>query len=202
MIFLNAFISDRADEIFREFNQFHVVIKHTGEVHWEPGGLFKTMCHIDITYYPFDEQECDLVFGAWAYHTDKMNLSIWHDLKEVNFDSYTTNGEWDIYKSKVERKEFAFECCPDEKFSNVVFRLHMRRRHTFYVMNVILPSIMTSVILVSVFFCTPAQKIQMAVAVLLSFRIFLLNVSDDIPKTSDKFPLLGKIFAVHAEIIR
>ncbi len=32
-------------------------------------------------------------------------------------------------------------------------------RYTFYVMNVILPSLMTSVLLLSIFFCTPAQKV-------------------------------------------
>jgi hypothetical protein len=58
-------------------------------------------------------------------------------------------------------------------------------------MNVILPSVFTSILLLSVFFCTPAQKVQIGVVVLLSFRIFLLNVADDIPKTSDHIPLLG-----------
>ena len=148
------------------------------------------MCEIDITYYPFDEQRCELMFGAWSYHTAKMNLT--NDSLFVNLDSYKTNGEWHVYRTKVDRKEFAYECCPNEKFSNVAFIVFLRRRHTFYVMNVILPSIMTSILLLSVFFCTPGQKVQIGVVVLLSFRIFLLNVSGNIPKTSDHIPLLGK----------
>ena len=51
---------------------------------------------------------------------------------------------------------------------------------------------MTSVLLLSIFFCTPAQKVQIGVVVLLSFRIFLLNVAGNIPKTSDHVPLLGE----------
>ena len=66
------------------------------------------------------------------------------------------------------------------------------RRHLFYVINVIMPSLMTSVLLLSIFFCTPAQKVQIGVVVLLSFRIFLLNVAGNIPKTSDHVPLLGE----------
>ena len=50
------------------------MIDSSGTVHWEPGGVFKTMCVIDITYYPFDDQTCRLTFGAWSYHTAKMNL--------------------------------------------------------------------------------------------------------------------------------
>ena len=48
-----------------------------------------------------------------------------------------------------------------------------------------------TVLLLSVFFCTPAQKVQIGVVVLLSFRIFLLDVTDSIPKTSDNIPILG-----------
>jgi len=34
------------------------------------------MCPIDIRFYPFDEQTCELVFGAWSYYTTKMNLTV------------------------------------------------------------------------------------------------------------------------------
>ena len=119
-----------------------------------------------------------------------MNLTNIAD--KVNMDSYEENGEWEIYRTEVIRGEFYFDCCPDERFANVAFSVFLRRRYTFYVMNVILPSLMTSVLLLSIFFCTPAQKVQIGVVVLLSFRIFLLNVTDSIPKTSDHIPLLGK----------
>ncbi len=67
--------SCRAEKIYEDYAQFRAVISHKGRVHWEPGGVFKTMCEIDITYYPFDEQKCELTFGAWSYHTSKMNLT-------------------------------------------------------------------------------------------------------------------------------
>ena len=40
---------------------------------------------------------------------------------------------------QVRRDEFFYDCCPNERFSNVAFCLHISRRYTFYVMNVILP---------------------------------------------------------------
>ncbi|ELU15277.1 hypothetical protein CAPTEDRAFT_152663 [Capitella teleta] len=178
-----------AEKIYEEYDPFRAVINYNGTVHWEPGGVFKTMCAIDITFYPFDEQMCKLQFGAWSYHTHKMNL--YNSSTTVNKDTYNENGEWHIDRTEVLRETFAYECCPNEPFANVAFHIYLRRRHTFYVMNVILPSIMTSVLLLSIFFCTPGQKVQIGVVVLLSFRIFLLNVSADIPKTSDHIPLLG-----------
>ena len=130
------------------------------------------------------------MFGAWSYHTSKMNLT--NSGSKVNMDSYKKNGEWEIFHTHVHRDEFSYACCPNQKYSNVAYSIYLRRRHTFYVLNVILPSIMTSVLLLTVFFCTPGQKVQIGVVVLLSFRIFLLNVAGNIPKTSDHIPLLGK----------
>lgn len=184
-------LSTRAEEIYGDFKEFRAIISKNGDVRWEPGGVFKTMCQIDITYFPFDEQTCALVFGAWSYHTTKMNLTNSGDV--VNLDSYEPNGEWEIASSNVVRDEFFYECCPKQRFSNVAFLIHMKRRYTFYVMNVILPSMVTSILLLSIFFCPPGQKVQIGVVVLLSFRIFLLNVTDSIPKTSDHIPLLGEL---------
>lgn len=150
--------------------------------------MFRTICKVDITYYPFDEQRCRIVFGAWSYQTSKMNLTSKED--SVNMDSFESNGEWDIYRTKAVRGEVSM-ANPDDLYAKVEFHIYIRRRYTFYVMNVILPSLMTSVLLLAVFFCTPAQKVQIGVVVLLSFRIFLLNVTDSIPKTSDHIPLLG-----------
>lgn len=47
------------------------------------------MCEIDITYYPFDDQKCKLTFGAWTYHTGKMNMS--NLAEKVNNDSYNVS---------------------------------------------------------------------------------------------------------------
>ena len=39
----------RADGIYGEYGQFRAIIASGGQVHWEPGGVFKTVCEIDIT---------------------------------------------------------------------------------------------------------------------------------------------------------
>ena len=178
-----------AESIYGEYKEFQAVLNSKGAIRWEPGGVFRTMCTIDITYYPFDEQECDLIFGAWSYYTTKMNLTT--DRSRISLDTYETNGEWEIMTTTARRNEFHFECCPDQRFSNIAFSIGLRRRHTFYIMNVIVPGILTSAVLLSIFFCIPSQKVHIGVAALLSFRLFLLNVADTIPRTSDHVPLLG-----------
>ncbi|KAI0242977.1 Neuronal acetylcholine receptor subunit alpha-4, partial [Lamellibrachia satsuma] len=177
-----------AERVYKRYGHFRAILNHDGAIRWEPGGAFKTMCQIDITYYPFDDQTCSLVFGAWSYQTSNMNLTSPSAKIHVNVSSCPNLYYYDLCR---QRNEFFYECTPKERFSNVAFRIRLRRRYTYYILNVILPSILTSVLLLSIFFCTPGQKVQIGVVVLLSFRIFLLNVADNIPKTSDHVPLLG-----------
>ena len=45
-----------ADELIPDFERIRVLLSHDGALHWEPGGIFRTTCDIDIAYFPFDEQ--------------------------------------------------------------------------------------------------------------------------------------------------
>ena len=65
----------RADNMAHDFDRMGVIVSNDGKVHWEPGGIFTTTCDIDITYFPFDSQECSVIVGAWAYYTQRMNLT-------------------------------------------------------------------------------------------------------------------------------
>ena len=53
----------RADELIPDFERIRVLLSHDGMMHWEPGGIFRTTCDIDITYFPFDQQYCPLLIG-------------------------------------------------------------------------------------------------------------------------------------------
>ena len=39
------------------------------------------------------------MFGAWSYHTSKMNLTNMDE--KINTDSYKPNGEWEIVNTEV-----------------------------------------------------------------------------------------------------
>ena len=48
----------------------HVVIIHPNtnkESKHNIDQLFQSTCKIDITWFPFDDQQCDLKFGSWTY---------------------------------------------------------------------------------------------------------------------------------------
>ncbi len=74
------------------------------------------------------------------------------------------------------------------------FTLVMRRKPLYYVMNIMLPCLMLSLLDLLVFCLPPesGEKVSLGITVLLSFSVFLLVIADNVPQTSETAPLLGK----------
>ena len=48
--------------------------RHDGSMLYVPPGIFKSTCKIDITWFPFDDQSCELKFGSWTYNGFKVKF--------------------------------------------------------------------------------------------------------------------------------
>ncbi len=81
------------------------------------------------------------------------------------------------------------------------FSLELKRKSMFYVLNIILPCVMLSVLQLMVFRVPSAagEKVSLSITLLLSFTVFLLMVSDNMPQTSTSVPLLGKYLVVSGD---
>jgi hypothetical protein len=186
-------ITYRVEYQFPDFSNYRVTIKSNGEVRWEPAGVFETSCKIDITFYPYDTQVCSLIFGTWTYTSVKVNMT--NSTYEVVMDDYNTSGEWLISNTSVERLEFTYDCCPWLRFSKVQASIQLKRRHRFYTLNLVLPCAMLSSLTLVTFLSPPDQgeKISLGISILLSFNVFMLSLSENMPKTSETLPLFGKL---------
>lgn len=73
-----------ADEGFDGTFQTNVVVKHNGSCLYVPPGIFKSTCKIDITWFPFDDQHCDMKFGSWTYDGNQvLLLRVWLMLQYI-----------------------------------------------------------------------------------------------------------------------
>ena len=126
-----------------------------------------------------------------------MNMSNTDDT--VVTHQLSPNGEWHVQSTLAEWKENILPCCPQTRYPYVEFSLTLNRRYTFYVMNIILPCSMLSV-LVMIVFCLPpgaGEKISLGISVLLAYTVFLLMVAENIPRTSLHIPIIGRLALNH-----
>ena len=80
--------------MFDEFNSFYdgnVILHYTGTVIWLVPGLLKSSCLINMVYFPFDTQNCDLRFGSWSYSKEKLSLSHRNPTNELVGNGQTGN---------------------------------------------------------------------------------------------------------------
>ncbi|EZA62223.1 Neuronal acetylcholine receptor subunit alpha-7 [Ooceraea biroi] len=66
-----------ADEGFDGTYPTNVVVRNNGTCLYVPPGIFKSTCKIDITWFPFDDQRCEMKFGSWTY--DGFQVSMGED---------------------------------------------------------------------------------------------------------------------------
>ena len=94
-----------ADEAFDGTYPTNVVVTSEGGCNYIPPGIFKSTCKIDITWFPFDDQDCDMKFGSWTYDGFKVSGLPRHlagqvdlQLKDPEGDTgtYINNGEWQL----------------------------------------------------------------------------------------------------------
>ncbi len=71
-----------ADEAFDGTYPTNVVVTSNGSCTYIPPGIFKSTCKIDITWFPFDDQDCEMKFGSWTYNGFKVS---WDKQQEGRF---------------------------------------------------------------------------------------------------------------------
>ena len=89
------FFVGSADDDFDGTYHSNIIVNHQGHVKWIPPGMFKSTCQIDIAWFPFDEQKCDLKFGSWTYDGRFLDL-IFDGNSNGDASDFIRNGEWEL----------------------------------------------------------------------------------------------------------
>jgi len=56
-----------AGEKFNDFMVTNTIVSSDGLVLWLYPALIKTYCTLNVKYFPFDSQHCDIVFISWTH---------------------------------------------------------------------------------------------------------------------------------------
>ncbi|XP_074603788.1 neuronal acetylcholine receptor subunit alpha-7-like isoform X2 [Brevipalpus obovatus] len=183
-----------ADERIDSAFPVKVEVRNNGSCKWMPPGIYKSTCKIDIQWFPFDDQICMMKFGSWTYTLDALDLQLTSD--EGDLSEFTPNGEWILLGMPLQRNTTKYDCCP-KTYVDLKLFIMIRRRTLYYGFNLIVPCmIISSMVLLG--FTTPpdcGEKLTLGVTILLSMSVFMLQLTDILPPTSESVSIIGTYFA-------
>ncbi|XP_072166843.1 neuronal acetylcholine receptor subunit alpha-10-like [Diadema setosum] len=183
-----------ADSGFSGMMLTSATVTHEGVVYWNAPAIYQSTCKIDITYFPFDEQQCHLKFGSWAYNGFQLDLR--NRSMSGDVSSYIDNGEWTLIGMPVRNNMAFYQCCA-EPYPDVDFTVIIRRRALFHMINPLGPCILISLITTLVFImpADAGEKVTLGITILLAMTVFLLLVAETMPPTSEVVPLIAQYYA-------
>ncbi|XP_023443585.2 acetylcholine receptor subunit epsilon isoform X4 [Dasypus novemcinctus] len=141
----------------------NVLVLEGGYMTWLPPAIYRSACAVEVAYFPFDWQNCSLVFRSQTYNAEEVELIFAVDEAgdtisniQIDAEAYTENGEW------------AIDFCPGViqggasadgpgGHTDVIYSLIIRRKPLFYVINIIVPCVLISGLVLLAYFL-PAQE--------------------------------------------
>uniref|UniRef100_A0A8C9S799 Neuronal acetylcholine receptor subunit alpha-7 n=1 Tax=Scleropages formosus TaxID=113540 RepID=A0A8C9S799_SCLFO len=181
-----------ADDKFDSTFKTNVLVNSSGFCQYLPPGIFVSTCNVDVRWFPFDIQRCELKFGSWTFDGWLLDLQ----MNEADISGYMPNGEWDLLGVPGNRNVVFYDCCK-EPYPDVTFIVTIRRRTLYYALNLLIPCVLLSSMTLLIFLlpANSGEKISLGITVLLSLTVFMLLVAEIMPATSDSIPLIGQYFA-------
>ncbi|KAK5866090.1 hypothetical protein PBY51_020306 [Eleginops maclovinus] len=170
----------------------NVKLRYNGEIIWDSPAITKSTCVVDVSYFPFDWQQCKLTFGSWTYNGNQVDISL--TMESGDLSDFVENVEWECHGMPAVRNVMMYGCCSDP-YTEITYTLLLKRRSSFYIFNLLLPCFLIS-FLAPLGFYLPAdsgEKVSLGVTVLLALTVFQLLVAESMPP-AESMPYIGKYY--------
>ncbi|TWW55639.1 neuronal acetylcholine receptor subunit non-alpha-2-like [Takifugu flavidus] len=180
---------ENADGRFEGSLMTKAIVRYNGAITWTPPASYKSACTMDVTFFPFDRQNCTMKFGSWTYDGTMVDLILID--KQVDRKDFFDNGEWEILSAtgaKGNRKDGLYS------YPFITYSFILKRLPLFYTLFLIIPCLGLSFLTVLVFYLPSdeGEKLSLSTSVLVSLTVFLLVIEEIIPSSSKVIPLIGE----------
>ena len=174
-----------------EYGNKLISIDSEGNLLWTILDNYLTTCDIDISFYPFDEQDCQISLSTFPIPESHVSIKVNSPRRPLfNTVWFNTGGTWQLVESyfhviSYDPKSSYFYTGFEKSFE---YHLRLRRRTTFYIFNIILPVVFLS-LTTTIVFLLPAEageKMGVSMAVLLAYSVYLSIIADDLPRSSSQ----------------
>ncbi|KAK1149472.1 5-hydroxytryptamine receptor 3B-like [Acipenser oxyrinchus oxyrinchus] len=154
-------------------------------------------CSLEIYAFPFDRQNCTLTFRSWLHTVNEVNLTLWRSLEDVENDksAFMNEGEWELISVPSRYEQLHID---SRDYAQIQFNVVIRRRPLLYVVSLLIPSLFLMIVDVMSFYlpANSGTRITFKTSILLGYTLFRVNISNELPATAIKTPLIGVFFAV------
>jgi hypothetical protein len=187
----DIYLYNTAENPLENLKMSNVAVESTGYVLWSRPGMIQSTCSFDMTDFPYDRQICELKLGSWSYTGEQLVLI--DGSPSIDLSNYQDNEEWYLEDVTHEINAIKYACC-EHQYYDTTFTIHLKRLSGYYETNIIIPTFATaSLILITILIpWDSGERISFAVTVMLSIIVFLLILSDTLPK-SNQLPLLSRM---------
>ncbi|XP_077997434.1 acetylcholine receptor subunit alpha-like isoform X2 [Glandiceps talaboti] len=183
---------NNADEYKNFLIKQLVIVYSDGLVLWAAPVIFKSSCSVDVTHFPFDVQNCSMKFGPWQHVGAEVYM-------HGSFDegTYESDGQWDLVDMDATPHVEVYPDHPEVTYTDVVYHVILKRRPFYFIMNLLLPNALFTIVTITVFYLPPesGEKISLSITILLALTVFQLVLADFMPPSS-YLPFLGYYFVV------
>ena len=109
------------------------VVTSSGNVSLFRTSRLKSACDLDLTYFPKDRQECQLIFASRTYNVQSLTLSARYD-QTTNMSNSNNTTPWVLLDVTPERETTQQEC--GHEYDQVTYTVKVKRncvycRHLF-----------------------------------------------------------------------
>lgn len=176
-----------------------VLLKSDGNNTWLSPATFKSTCTLDVQFFPFDKQRCNMVFRSLTSDISILDIdtkTIHSENPEEDLRLTTSNGYWTL--RSIEVRKGRYKHSRDQTFREVDLSFFIGRRPTHFVVFSIVPCMIIGM-LVLVSFFIPAEsgeRIGLCATILLAVSVYLLVVTEQLPEQSETLPLIGVYYIV------
>lgn len=162
-----------------------VSLLSTGKITWIPIEILQTECLIDISYFPFDKQNCSIILSLLITDPIQVQFAIKNitviDPHNNPLVVFRKNNQWSITSWSQDQQKF-----------DLTFSFVLQRKSKVYVQNILLPVVLLAFLNVLTFLIPTdcGEKMGYCTTIFLSFTVFLTYISSLLPRSSDSVSLM------------
>ena len=181
--------------VYNSVKQFRMISDPTHKVRVKPNDLTSSIewkttlvtdipCEVNVKYFPFDEQECEIVFTAWNYNLTEIYL--YTKDEKLNMAKYELNEEWTLEAGAASNYSM------DDR-SYLKFKLKLKRKYLWFFISMVAPVILLSMITAysNMIPVDSGERIVFLLTIFLGFAFYMDMVQRTLPKTSNPMPFIS-----------